>query len=96
MINIEKLNRMLDEALAAESVESLTLWMEEQIRADREAGIIRNADFDILHLQQNSGINARQEAVIETGVAEYVAYSTSSTISHEFDTTNINDYNLAA
>ena len=41
MIDINKLNKMLDDALALESVESLNLWMEEQIKADREAGIIR-------------------------------------------------------
>ena len=49
MIDINKLNKMLDDALALESVESLNLWMEEQIKADREAGIIRNAEFGILH-----------------------------------------------
>lgn len=97
MIDINKLNKMLDDALASESVESLNLWMEEQIKADREAGIIRNAEFGILHsIEMESSLTASQEAVIEIGIMEYVSYYISPTISDVFETNSDNDYNLAA
>lgn len=97
MIDITKLNKMLDDALALETVESLNLWMEEQIKADRDAGIIRHAEFGILHAMEiETSLTASQEAAIETGITEYVSYYVSTDISDEFETNSSNDYNLAA
>lgn len=97
MIDINKLNKMLDDALALESVESLNLWMEEQIKADREAGIIRNAEFGILHsMEMETSLTASQEAAIEIGITGYISYYISTIIPEEFEINSDNDYNLAA
>jgi len=97
MIDINELNQMLDDALASESVESLNLWMEEQIKADREAGIIRNAEFSYLHSSEmESSLTASQEVAIEMGITEYVSYYVSDVISDEYEIDSDNDYNLAA
>lgn len=96
MIDIHKLNKMLDDALAAESVESLNLWMEQQIEADREAGIIRDADFGILNSRNFDGLlSTQQEYVIEIGKTEYIAYN-SADISGVFDIDCNNSYKYAA
>ena len=97
MIDINKLNKMLDDALALESVESLNLWMEEQIKADREVGIIRNAEFGILHsMEMDASLTASQEAAIEIGLTRYVPCYMSTMISDEFEINSDNDYSLAA
>lgn len=90
---------MLDDALESESVESLNLWMEERIKADRDAGIIRNAEFGILCSwgSQNS-LTESQENVIENGLYEDISYHTSDVLPHvqEFELNSNNNYNLAA
>ncbi len=43
MLDLDKLWRKLEDALAAETPESLTQWLDEQRRKDREAGVDRDA-----------------------------------------------------
>lgn len=97
MIDINELNKMLDDALESESVESLSLWMEERIKADRGAGIIRNAEFGILRswVLQNS-LTELQERVIVNGIYEDISYQTSDALPKEFEINSDNNYNLAA
>ena len=97
MIDINELNKMLDDALESESVESLSLWMEERIKADRDAGIIRNAEFGILRswVLQNS-LTELQERVIINGIYEDISYQTSDALPKEFEINSDNNYNLAA
>ncbi|MBO5029754.1 MAG: hypothetical protein J6C59_09135 [Muribaculaceae bacterium] len=97
MIDLNELNKMLDDALESESVESLSLWMEERIKADREAGIIRNAEFGVLRSwsQQNS-LTELQEIVIVNGIYEDMSYHTSDTLPDEFEINSDNNYNLAS
>lgn len=97
MIDINELNKMLDDALESESVESLSLWMEERIKADRDAGIIRNAEFGILRswVLQNS-LTELQERVIVNGIYEDISYQTSDALPKEFEINSDNNYNLAA
>ena len=97
MIDINELNKMLDDALESESVESLSLWMEERIKADRDAGMIRNAEFGILRswVLQNS-LTELQERVIVNGIYEDISYQTSDALPKEFEINSDNNYNLAA
>lgn len=97
MIDLDELNKMLDDALESESAESLSLWMEEQIKADREAGIIRNAEFGILHsgVTQNA-LTESQESVIVNGIHEDISYQTSDVLPKEFEIDSESNYNFAA
>lgn len=97
MIDINELNKMLDDALESESVESLSLWMEDRIKADRDAGIIRNAEFGILRswVLQNS-LTELQERVIVNGIYEDISYHTFDALPKEFEINSDNNYNLAA
>lgn len=96
MIDINKLDKMLDEAWASESVESLNIWMEGQIKADREAGMVRNSECEILHPIEMGTATASQEAIIGDCLTEYVPYYMSTSISDEFEINSVNDYNLAS
>lgn len=97
MIDINELNKMLDDALESESVESLNLWMEERIKADRNAGIIRNAEFGILRSYGlQTSLTEVQESVIVNGIYEDISYHTSDALSKEFEIDSDNNYNLAA
>ncbi|MDE5739452.1 MAG: hypothetical protein K2H92_03960 [Bacteroidaceae bacterium] len=100
MIDINELNRMLDDALESESVESLNLWMEERIKEDCDAGIIRNAEFGILSSSWGNpnSLTESQENVIENGLYEAISYHTSDALPdvQEFELNSDNNYNLAA
>lgn len=97
MIDINELNKMLDDALESESVESLSLWMEERIMEDRNAGIIRNAEFGILPsgVLQNS-LTDLQESVIVNGIYEDISYHSSDSLPKEFEINSDNNYSLAS
>lgn len=43
MLDLDKLNKMLDSVLDSETPESLNKWIDEQIATDRAQGIIRDA-----------------------------------------------------
>ena len=88
---------MLDNALESESIESLSLWMEERLKEDRDAGIIRNAEFGILRswVLQNS-LTESQESIIENGMYEDISFYTSDAFFKEFELNSDNSYNLAA
>lgn len=100
MVDLDKLGKMLDEALEAESVDSLSLWMEEQMKTDWECGIIRNAEFSILSSYTQEGrFSACQEQAFETGMTEYVAYHSSTVLSDKsvmFEMDEDSNYNLAS
>ena len=48
MLNLNKLNKLLDSVIDSETPESLNSWIDEQLAADRVQGIIRDAEFGIL------------------------------------------------
>ena len=50
MLDLKKLNDMLDSALESETTESLNRWIDEQAEVDRAQGIIRDAEFGIINM----------------------------------------------
>lgn len=52
MLELWKLERMLDEAMARESAESLAAWLDEERRKDEEAGIYRFDGLDELAVEE--------------------------------------------
>ncbi|MBQ2838381.1 MAG: hypothetical protein IJE73_01890 [Muribaculaceae bacterium] len=54
MINLDKLEQMLDEALARETTESLNKWLEEEQQKDRESGIY---NFDFIETLEIKGVS---------------------------------------
>lgn len=50
MLDLKKLNDILDSALESETTESLNRWIDEQIEVDRAQGIIRDAEFGIINM----------------------------------------------
>lgn len=96
MLDLKKLNDMLDSALESETTESLNRWIDEQIEADRAQGIIRDAEFGILNMYDKySKILPLDKATIEVGMAEYVIYNKVN-ITDAFDSTVLDECNLAA
>jgi hypothetical protein len=96
MIDLEKLNRMLDEALAAETPESLNAWLDEQEKADREAAAMLECGATVLDEVSRASMTEAQESVVESGMSEVVVYEQACALSDEFDTDSANPYNLAA
>ncbi len=96
MLDLRKLNNMLDSALESETTETLNRWIDEQIEADRAQGIIRDAEFGILNMyDKSSKIQPLDKTTIEIGISEYVSYN-KVVISEAFDSTVIDNCNLAA
>lgn len=96
MLDLKKLNNMLDSALQSESTESLNRWIEKQIEADRANGIIRDAEFGILNLYDKpSKIVPLDKDIIDNGMSIYVNYNKVD-ITDAFDSSTIDDYNLVA
>lgn len=96
MLDLRKLNDMLDSALESETTETLNRWIDEQIEADRAQGIIRDAEFGILNMyDKSSKIQPLDKTTIEIGISEYVSYN-KVVISEAFDSTVIDNCNLAA
>lgn len=96
MLNLKKLDEMLDSALESETTETLNRWIDEQIEADKAHGIIRDAAFGILNLHdKRSKISSSDKMIIETGMSEYVSYS-QGIVSDSFDSTVMDEFNLAA
>lgn len=50
MVDLDKLNSMLDAALARETSESLSKWLDEQEEKDRAAGIVRETGRSFFEL----------------------------------------------
>lgn len=96
MLDLRKLNNMLDSALESETTETLNRWIDEQIEADRAQGFIRDAEFGILNMyDKSSKIQPLDKTTIEIGISEYVSYN-KVVISEAFDSTVIDNCNLAA
>lgn len=96
MLDLKKLNDMLDSALESETTESLNRWIDEQIEADRAQGIIRDAEFGILNMYAKySKISPLDKATIEVGMYEYVIYNKVN-ITDAFDSSVLDECNLAA
>lgn len=96
MIDLKRLDKMLDSALESETTETLNRWIDEQIEADRAQGIIRDAEFGILNMyDKSSKIQPLNKATIEIGISEYISYNKVD-ISEAFDSTVMDNCNLAA
>lgn len=94
MLNLDKLEAMLDSALESETESSLNEWINQQLEADRANDIIRDADFGVLQMFDNYP-QSSSKSIIETGMAEYILYNT-VVVSDTFDSNTIDEYNLAA
>lgn len=96
MLDLDKLNQLLDSVLDSETSESLNSWIEEQMAADRAQGIIRDAEFGILNMyDRHSGDSPLDKTTIEMGMMEYVSYS-KAVISDSYDPSSLDNINLAA
>ena len=89
MIDLKKLQLLLDEALAAETKESLNAWIDEQIKKDLECGIFNDVEFNFLSIGF-SYENAFQNTMLNSIIYSDVAYD------EYFDVTDNDKYNLAA
>lgn len=79
MLDLDKLWRKFETALAAETPESLTLWLMEQRRRDREAGVIRSFDIDFLIAPDSPcGLPANLMAEIDDTMACDIDYDAPS------------------
>ena len=96
MLDLKKLNDMLDSALESETTESLNRWIDEQIETDRANGIIRDTEFGILNMYDKySKISPLDKATIEVGMSEYVVYNKVN-ITDAFDSAELDERNLVA
>ena len=96
MLDLNKLNRMLDKALDSETPESLNRWIDEQIVADQAQGIIRDAEFGILNMfDKCSSDLPLDKTTIEMGMIENVSYN-KAVISDSYDSSSLDNFNLAA
>ena len=96
MLDLDKLNQLLDSVLDSETSESLNSWIEEQMAADRAQGIIRDAEFGILNMyDRHSGDSPLDKTTIEMGMMEYVSYN-KAVISDSYDPSSLDNINLAA
>lgn len=89
MIDLDKLQSMLDNALASETKESLNAWMDEQIKKDLQCGILRDVEFDFL----SAGFSNAEEIQIAT--LDAIRYKEVTNDTH-FDINDSDKYNLAA
>lgn len=97
MLDLDKLWKKLEDALAAETPESLTLWLDEQRRKDREAGIIRDTDIDFLDFP-NSTRNLPTDLVeaIDDTMVKDIDYETPGVVDRKHGIAAADTYNLAA
>lgn len=91
MVDLNKLSNMLNEALAAETTESLNRWIDDQEAADLADGTIRETGFGGLNVYYSP----IDKAVIEKGMSEIISYS-KVVISESFDSLVSNEYNFVA
>lgn len=89
MIDLGKLQSLLDKALASETKVSLNAWMDEQIKKDLECGIVRDVEFDFLSagFSNIEGFNAT--------ITDAIKYERVVKETH-FDINDSDNYNLAA
>lgn len=96
MLDLDKLNKMLDSVLDSETPESLNRWIDEQIAAGRAQGIIRDAEFGIINVYDKHSIDSPlDKTTIEMGMIEYVSYN-KAVISDSYDSSSLDNINLAA
>lgn len=96
MLDLKKLNDMLDSALESETTESLNRWIDEQIKADQAQGIIRDAEFGTLNTYNKySEILTSEKTAIEIGMSEYISYN-QGIVSDAFDSSVLDEFNFAA
>lgn len=96
MLDLNKLNQMLDNALDSETPESLNSWIDKQIEADQAQGIIRDAEFGILNMYDKYSDNSPlDKTTIEMGMTAYVSYN-KAVISDLYDSSSLDNINLAA
>ncbi|MDE5880203.1 MAG: hypothetical protein K2H60_00600 [Muribaculaceae bacterium] len=96
MLDLNKLNKMLDSVLDSETPETLNNWIDEQIAADRAQGIIRDAEFGMLNMYDKySSDSPLDKATIEMGMMEYVPYN-KAVISDSYDSSSLDNIILAA
>lgn len=96
MLDLNKLNQMLDKVLDSETRESLNRWIDEQIVADRAQGIIRDAEFGVLNMYDKySNDFPLDKTTIEMGMIENVSYN-KAVISDSYDSSSLDNIYLAA
>lgn len=98
MLDLDKLWKKLEDALAKETPESLTLWLDEQRRKDREAGIIRDTDIDFLDFPNSTlGLPTNLVEAIDDTMLKDIDYEASGIVDSKHSSLSAYDtYNLAA
>lgn len=86
MVNLDILETMLNNALDAETPESLNAWLDAQDKKDSDCGIIRNADLLALPMSM--------PALEFEKLTVFVSYSSVSLVS-DFNTTD-DFFNIAS
>lgn len=95
MVDLNKLNRMLDNALDSETAESLNSWIDEHIVEDRAQGIICDSELGILNMYEiNSDVSSLDKATVHLGMSENVSYN-KVIISDLYDSSSFDKINLA-
>lgn len=95
MLDLNKLNRILDNVLDSETPESLNKWIDEQIAADQAQGIIRDAEFGILNMYDKySDDFPLDKTTIEMGMIEPVSYN-KAVISDLYDSSSHDNIYIA-
>lgn len=96
MLDLNKLNKMLDSVLDSETSESLNNWIDEQMAADRAQGVIRDTEFGILNMYDKYSYDSPlDKTTIEMGMTELVSYN-KAVISDYYDSSSVDSINLAA
>lgn len=96
MVDLDKLNAMLNGALDSETAESLGSWIDEQIETDRALGIIRDTESGGFGMyKQYSRNTLLDKSTIEEGVSEFISYNKVS-ISGNYDSKVSDNTNYAA
>lgn len=96
MVDLTKLDKMLDRVLASETAESLNHWIDEQMALDRSESSMRDTEFGILHTYDKYAIDSPlDKATLDLGVKESVSYG-KVVISDSYDLSSFDTINLAS
>lgn len=96
MLDLDKLNRMLEEALEAETSESFNQWIDEQIKQEQANEVAYISECGILSLQNISTTTSLEKSIaIKNGMQKTISYN-EVVLSDSFESTVLDEVNFAA
>lgn len=96
MVDLDKLNNMLDTALEAETTESLNQWIDEQLALDRAEDMFCNSEVGLQDVyDKETEISTLSRGIIKAGMSEHVRYNKVEIID-AFDSAIVEDCFLVA